>query len=164
VANQKFDMGDYKEVAERIQDFRKQYPDGTIQSEIVQTGFDGFVTVKAYAYRSADDARPGTGLAWEPVPGKTPYTRDSELQNAETSAIGRAIIMVGASDAKRVASANEVRNRQTPDHGLLQAEVEGLLGQVADDLLDKVKARAFAAKGVAEAQATIDRIRQLQAG
>jgi hypothetical protein len=57
-----------------------------------------------------------------------------------------------------------VRNRQTPDHGLLQAEVEGLLGQVADDLLDKVKARAFAAKGVAEAQATIDRIRQLQAG
>jgi hypothetical protein len=147
VANQKFDMGDYKEVAERIQDFRKQYPDGTIQSEIVQTGFDGFVTVKAYAYRSADDPRPGTGLAWEPVPGKTPYTRDSELQNAETSAIGRAIIMVGASDAKRVASANEVRNRQTPDHGLLQAEVEGLLGQVADDLLDKVKARAVRCEG-----------------
>jgi hypothetical protein len=41
VANQKFDMGDYKEVAIRIQDFRQQYPDGTIQSEIVPTGFDG---------------------------------------------------------------------------------------------------------------------------
>ena len=164
MANQKFDMGDYKEVAERIQDFRKQYPDGTIQSEIVQTGFDGFVAVKAYAYRNADDERPGTGLAWEPVPGKTPYTRDSELQNAETSAIGRAIIMVGASDAKKVASANEVRNRQAPDHGMLQVEVEALLGQVADDLLDKGKARAYAAKGPAEAQATIDRIRQLQAG
>jgi hypothetical protein len=162
VANQKFDMGDYKEVAERIQDFRRQYPDGTIQSEIVPTGFDGFITVKAYAYRTPDDARPGTGLAWEPVPGRTPYTKDSELQNAETSAIGRAIIMVGASDAKKVASANEVRNRQ-PDHGMLQLEVEGLLATVADDLLDKGKARQFAGKGVAEAQATIARIRELQA-
>jgi hypothetical protein len=95
--------------------------------------------------------------------GKTPYTRDSELQNAETSAIGRAIIMVGASDAKKVASANEVRNRQAPDHGLLLVEVEGLLGSAADDLLDKDKAREFAAKGVAEAEATIARIRELQA-
>jgi hypothetical protein len=120
--------------------------------------------VKAYAYRTPDDQRPGTGLAWEPCPGKTPYTKDSELQNAETSAIGRAIIMVGASDAKKVASANEVRNRQAPDHGMLQLEVEALLAAVADDLLDKGKARAFAGKGVAEAQATIERIRQLQAG
>jgi hypothetical protein len=163
VANQKFDMGDYKEVAERIQDFRKQYPDGTIQSEIVTTGFDGFIAVKAYAYRTPDDPRPGTGLAWEPCPGKTPYTKDSELQNAETSAIGRAIIMVGASDAKKVASANEVRNRQTPDLGLLMVEVEGLLARAADDLLDKGKAREYAGKGVAEAQATISRLNELLA-
>jgi hypothetical protein len=163
VANQKFDMGDYKEVAERIQDFRKQYPDGTIQSDIVPTGFDGFITVKAYAYRTPDDPRPGTGLAWEPVPGKTPYTRDSELQNAETSAIGRAIIMVGASDAKKVASANEVRNRQ-PDHGMLLLEVEALLGKCADDLLDKGKARDFAGKGVQEAQATVKRLQDMLAG
>lgn len=159
MANQKFDMGDYKEVAERIQDFRKQYPDGTIQSEIVTTGFDGFITVKAYAYRTPDDDRPGTGLAWEPVPGKTPYTRDSELQNAETSAIGRAIIMVGASDAKRVASANEVRNRQ-PDHGMLMVEVEGLLAKL-DGQVDAVKAREFASKGVAEAQASIVKLQGL---
>jgi hypothetical protein len=163
VANQKFDMGDYKEVAERIQDFRKQYPDGTIQSEIVPTGFDGFIAVKAYAYRTPDDQRPGTGLAWEPCPGKTPYTKDSELQNAETSAIGRAIIMVGASDAKKVASANEVRNRQ-PDHGMLQLEVESLLAKCGDDLLDKGKAREFAGKGVPEAQATIKRLQDLLAG
>jgi hypothetical protein len=163
VANQKFDMGDYKEVAIRIQDFRQQYPDGTIQSEIVPTGFDGFITVKAYAYRTPDDPRPGTGLAWEPVPGKTPYTRDSELQNAETSAIGRAIIMVGASDAKKVASANEVRNRQ-PDHGMLLLEVEALLGKCADDLLDKGKARDFAGKGVQEAQATVKRLQDMLAG
>jgi hypothetical protein len=162
VANKQFDMGDYKEVAERIQDFRAAFPDGSIQAEIVPSPFDGFVAVKAFAYRTPDDPRPGTGLAWEPVPGKTPYTRDSELQNAETSAIGRAIIMVGASDAKRVASANEVRNRQAPDHGLLQAEIEGLLSR-ADGLVDPVKVREFAAKGVTEAQASIVKLNALLA-
>jgi hypothetical protein len=85
--------------------------------------------------------------------------------NAETSAWGRAIIAVGASDAKRVASANEVRNRQTPDLGLLLAEVEGLLAK-ADGLVDPVKVREFAAKGVSEAQASLNKLRGLleQAG
>ena len=104
----------YKEVSERIQDFRKQHPEGSLQAEIVPSPFEGFVCVKAYAYRTPDDPRPGVGLAWEPVPGKTNFTRDSELMNAETSAWGRAIIAVGASDAKHgIASANEVRNRQS---------------------------------------------------
>ncbi len=104
---------DYVDVSERIQEFRAKYPDGTLQSEIVASPFDGFVVVKAYAYRTADDPTPGTGLAWEPVPGPTPFTKDSELQNAETSAWGRALIAVGAADAKRgIASANEIRNRQ----------------------------------------------------
>jgi hypothetical protein len=54
------------------------------------------------------------GLAWEPVPGKTSYTRDSELQNAETSAWGRAIVAVLAADTKKgIASAEEVQSRQS---------------------------------------------------
>jgi len=157
VANKSFDMGDYKEVAERIRDFRQQFPDGTLQSEVIPSPVDGFVLVKGYAYRYPDDQRPGTGLAWEKVPGATPYTRDSEIMNAETSAWGRAIIAVGASDAKRVASANEVRNRQTPDP---MAEVEALLVK-ADGLVDPVKVREFASKGAAEAQASVVKLQTL---
>ena len=113
-----FDLGDYVEVKDRIAAFRKDYPDGRLTSEIVDAGFPGFVTVKAYAYRTPDDPVPGTGLAWEPVPGKTPYTKDSELQNAETSAWGRAIVAALISDAsKGVASADEVRNRQAGREG-----------------------------------------------
>jgi hypothetical protein len=104
---------DYVEVSERIAEFREKHPDGSLQAEIVPSPVEGFVVVKAYAYRTPDDQRPGVGLAWEPVPGKTNFTRDSELMNAETSAWGRALIAVGAADAKRgIASANEVRNRQ----------------------------------------------------
>ena len=119
------DLSDYVEVSERIQHFRDAYPEGSLQAEVVSMT-DTLVVVKAYAYRTPDDERPGTGLASEPIPGKTPYTRDSELMNAETSAWGRAIIAVGASDARRVASANEVRNRQNTedDLGTLLAELE----------------------------------------
>lgn len=113
MAKSKPDLSDYVEVSERIQHFREQYPEGSLQAEVVELR-DDLVVVKAYAYRTPDDNRPGTGLASEPIPGRTPYTKDSELMNAETSAWGRAIIAVGASDAKRgIASANEVRNRQS---------------------------------------------------
>jgi hypothetical protein len=162
VANKQFDMGDYKEVAERIQDFRAMFPDGTLQSEVLPSPVDGFVLVKGYAFRYPEDERPGIGLAWEPVPGKTPYTRDSEIMNAETSAWGRAIIAVGASDAKRVASANEVRNRQQPDP---MVEVEQLLVK-ADGLVDADKVREYARKGPGEAAASVVKLRGLleQAG
>lgn len=105
---------DYVDVAERIREFRTRYPDGTLQRvdwDVREIDGKSFVVYTAAAYRTPDDPRPGIGTAWEPFPGRTPYTRDSELMNAETSAWGRAIIAAGAADAKRVASADEVRNR-----------------------------------------------------
>lgn len=111
-----FKLDDYVDVPARIIEFRKKYPEGVLQAEIVplpDAFAHDFIAVKGYAYRTPDDPKPGTGLAWEAVPGKTPYTRLSELQNAETSAWGRAIIAVGAADAKKgIASKEDVRNRQ----------------------------------------------------
>ena len=123
----------YVEVSERIAEFRAAFPDGSLQAEIVELR-DDLVIVKAYAYRTPDDPTPGTGLASEPIPGKTNFTRDSELMNAETSAWGRALIAVGAADAKRgIASANEVRNRQAaPDPVDLSALEDAIT--VAQDL------------------------------
>lgn len=110
---------DYIDVAARIREFRTRYPEGTLGAlddakpfEMVAGTHHTFVVVAAVARRTPDDPAPGVGLAWEPVPGTTPYTRNSELQNAQTAAWGRAIIAVGAADAKVVASAEEVRNRQ----------------------------------------------------
>lgn len=110
---------DYIDVAERIRKFRADYPTGSLQAANplepyrIETIEDKtFVVYCAAAYRTPDDPRPGIGIAWEPVPGKTNFTRDSELQNAETSAWGRAIVAVLASDTKNIASADEVRNRE----------------------------------------------------
>lgn len=109
-------LDDYNDVPSRIAEFREKYPEATLQSEyeFVQADSRDWVVVKAWAYRSPDDPRPGVGLAFEQIPGKTPYTKDSELQNAETAAWGRAIIAVGAADAKKIASREEVEARQRP--------------------------------------------------
>lgn len=110
---------DYNEVPVRIREFRGKYPDGCLQPynpkkpfTIVTVGDKTFIAYTAAAYRTPDDPKPGIAVAWEPFPGKTPYTKDSELMNAETSAWGRALIAVLAADAKRIASNNEVRNRE----------------------------------------------------
>jgi hypothetical protein len=105
---------DYIDVAERIRLFKEQYPEGSLQGEMeepVTIGDTTFIVYCAAAYRTPDDGRPGIGWAWEPVPGPTPFTKDSELMNAETSAWGRAIVALGL-PTKKIASSEEVRNRQ----------------------------------------------------
>lgn len=111
----KFEMKDYVEVKERVQQFYATYPDGRIASDpprVVEIGDRLFVEVTTRAYRSPDDPCPCVGSAWEPFPGRTTFTKDSEMMNAETSAIGRALAAAGVAVSRSMASANEVRNRQ----------------------------------------------------
>lgn len=108
---------DYIDVASRIVEFREKFPNGSLSQVNLQFVSDfankDWVVYTAAAYRSPDDQQPGIGTAWEPVPGPTPFTRDSEVQNAETAAWGRAMVAALAVDTKKgVASAEEVRNRQ----------------------------------------------------
>jgi hypothetical protein len=112
----------YVDVAERIRLFRDRYPEGSLQPanlatpwEIVTIGEKTFLVYIAAAYRHPDDPRPGIGMAWEPFPGRTPYTKDSELMVAETSAWGRAIKAALLDDRSKVASLDEVRARRTAD-------------------------------------------------
>jgi hypothetical protein len=105
---------DYVEVSERIRQFSELYPTGSLQSEWDYVMRDGeqWLVVKASAYRSPEDARPGIGHAWEPIPGRTPYTKGSELMVGETSAWGRSLAAIGIAVNKGIASANEVRSAQ----------------------------------------------------
>lgn len=105
----------YVDVAERIVEFREKYPQGSLQQLSLEFlrdfGGKDWVVYTAAAYRSPDDLMPGVGTAWEPVPGPTNFTRDSEVQNAETAAWGRALVATFAVDAKQIASAQEVAAR-----------------------------------------------------
>lgn len=114
-----FQMEGYVDVAERIRQFRAKHPEGSLQPfnpaepfRICEIGGREFIVYVAVARRHPDDQHPGIAVAAEPAVGKTNYTRDSELMNAETSAWGRAIIAALAADTQKVASLNEVVNRQ----------------------------------------------------
>lgn len=107
---------DYIDVATRIVEFREKYPEGRLRQAALQfIDFAGksWVVYTAEAWRTADDPAPAHGTAWEPVPGPTQFTRDSEVQNAETAAWGRAMVAALAVDTRKgIASSEEVRNRQ----------------------------------------------------
>lgn len=114
-----FNLDDYVDVAERIRLFYGLYPDGrlvTTRWGVEQAGDKLFVYCEAEAHKTPDDPQPCSGTAWEPIPGATPYTRDSELMNAETAAWGRAIIAAGI-PSKKIASRQEAEARQPAPAG-----------------------------------------------
>jgi hypothetical protein len=110
----------YNEVATRIVEARKKHPEGILRPldpaapyKIEEIGEKTFIVYCAAFYRTPDDQMPGIGVAWEPFPGTTPYTRNSELMNAETSAWGRALVAAFAADTKKgIATSLDVRTRE----------------------------------------------------
>lgn len=100
---------DYVEVADRIRAWYEAYPNARIETEIVSIS-DKLVVVKAQAFRgeTPDEKPAGVGHSSMNIPGSTPYTRGSELENTETSAAGRALVMAGL-PSKKIASGDEIR-------------------------------------------------------
>jgi hypothetical protein len=112
--DKKFQLGDYIEVKDRIALFYQQFPEGRLVTDRVEVWLEiepARVVVKALAYRTPDDPHPGVGWSWMTLPGKTPYTNGSELENTETSAWGRAIGALGIGISNSIASGDEVKNK-----------------------------------------------------
>ena len=121
-ANYNDRLKDYVQVNERIIHFYEQYPTGSIQSEML-TLTETLVVFKAFAFRHPDDPKPGVGHSSLAIPGTTPYTEGSEIENAETSAWGRALAALGFEVKRGIASRNEIENKQKPDNaGVKQAK------------------------------------------
>ena len=98
---------DYVQVNERIKAFRMVHPNGCIETDILFLT-DGVVTVKAYVY-DEDGRKIGTGLAQEKE-SSSYINKTSFIENAETSAVGRALGMCGFGIDTAVCSAEEVTN------------------------------------------------------
>lgn len=117
-----FAIEGYVDVAERIRHLREKHPEAVLRPynpaepfKIMEIGGREFIVYTAACFRSPDDPLPAVAVAAEPAVGKTNFTRDSEVMNAETSAWGRAIVACLAADTQKIASMEEVRNRQV-DH------------------------------------------------
>jgi len=110
-----FDLSNYVDVAARLRMAIERYPNMSVLEHPVQIReADGKtyieVTVEVICNDEAD--RRATASAWEIHPGHTPYTKESEMMNASTSALGRALGFLGFGITKSIASQDEVKARQ----------------------------------------------------
>lgn len=116
-------LKDYVEVNVRIEKFYEKYPDGSIQTEITHLDNDK-VIIKAYAYRDREDTKPATGHAMEKE-GSSFINKTSHIENCETSAVGRALAILGFEVKKSVASKEEVENAKLNQDGPSKATIKG---------------------------------------
>ena len=148
------EIGDYAEVNERVKVFRMLFPEGFIKTDILklENGFClmeakvGYYLSRMYQtdksiYNELEEKILATGTAYEKEESSF-INQTSYIENCETSAVGRALAMLGIGIEKSIASAEEVSN--------------AVLNQ--DDEVTEEKARAYVFGGKKHPGQTIEEI------
>ena len=108
-----FNLGDYVDVPARVKMLFERWPNARIVESLPQIRmFDGREWIEVtVTIHLGDDTIPVVASAWE-CKGTTSFTRDSEMMNCSTSAVGRACGLLNLGIGKSIASRNEVQMRQ----------------------------------------------------
>jgi hypothetical protein len=148
-----FDPTDYAPVADRIALFYERYPEGRIITELVSRSA-GEITFRALIYRTSGIARPAaTGWASERE-GDGEINTVACLENAETSAIGRALANLGFTASRQRPSREEMGKAQRA-----QARVQtlGIAAADAMTLLAAAERRGLSSRRAAILCASLTR-------
>ena len=130
-----FDLSQYETVDERLHKFWERYPDGRLETEVVEASNTRFI-ILCKLYRSKEDDRPSsTGLAMEVISDRG-VNANFALENGESSSIGRALANLGLSakgkrpSREEMASVNAKENKRIySPPGSRAAAVESALRQ-----------------------------------
>ena len=139
---------DYVEVNQRIKAFRQLFPEGYIHTKLVSNE-NGVCVFKAEVGYFSDkyeaEVTLATGYAYEKEQSSY-INKTSYIENCETSAVGRALGMLGLGIDTSVASAEEVKNaivqqEQMADDGKKATRQKAEQAQADDPLIthDKVE-------------------------
>ena len=130
----------YVLVSDRIIYFNETYPNGSIETKLISEPNSDIVTVKAIvtpdetAFKDGHDMRRGfTGYS-QAVKGAGFINKTAALENAETSAVGRALAMMGIGVIDSVASVDEINKAQGTDPDLAKAKSEVLYALISADI------------------------------
>ena len=112
-----FNLGDYVDVPSRLKMLFERWPNARIVGSLpVIRIFDSREWIEVtVTIHLGDDTIPVTASAWEPK-GTTSFTRDSEMMNCSTSAVGRACGLLNLGIGKSIASSHEVNLRTQTQH------------------------------------------------
>lgn len=133
---------EYAEVNQRIKAFRMVFPTGFITSEIksLENGIVIFVATVGYYDENNNAIVLSNGTAYEKE-NSSFINKTSFIENAETSAIGRALGMCGFGIDTSVASAEEVQNAQLNQNtkpAPSQAPASDLITELNENASDEV--------------------------
>lgn len=118
-----FNINDYEMVEDRIRAFYEDHPDGRIVTHEMTSKQDrerGYFIVRAMVFTDHEDQHAmcpkATGLAFE-IEGTAGANKTAALENAETSAIGRALANCDYAKGKRPSQTEmqKVKANPVPD-------------------------------------------------
>ena len=137
----------YVEVNERIKFFRQeeQYKGWSISTAVVHMNTDEVVMCTSII--DSNGSVIATGHAHE-VKGSSNINKTSHIENCETSAVGRALAMLGIGIDTSIASANEVETaiakQEVEQQEVVSAPVENIMDKAVEYLKSaKDKKRAY---------------------
>lgn len=141
---------DYVLVKDRVLFFNDTYPKGSIETKILSTA-DGTFILQAVVTPSVDEPeRRFTGHAAETV-GAGYINETAALENAETSAIGRALAAMGIGVIDSIASVDEVNKAENARKKPSQTPSQKQL-----DYLEKIAKTNYTNENTGRVGATLD--------
>jgi len=105
----------YVLVSDRVLFFNSEYPNGSITTEMLNQPIDKNIAVKATVKPYDDKNIIFTGHS-QAVVGEGYINKTSALENAETSAVGRALAMMGIGVIESIASMDEINKAKNMEH------------------------------------------------
>ena len=102
-----FNLEDYETVEERLEKWHDKFPDGRIETDIIEHSNTRFIVVCKLFKTEADQKPCSSGVASETISDRG-VNATSALENCETSAIGRALANAGFAAKGKRASRSEM--------------------------------------------------------
>ena len=125
---------DYVMVHERVKEFHNLYPNGSIDTKLVELT-DRFITKTIVIPDVSTPERCFTGLSYEDV-GSNNVNSTSALENCETSSVGRALGFLNIGIDTSIASFEEVNNaienQESKKIKPIAADVNPISGEESD--------------------------------
>ena len=101
---------EYVLVKDRVLYFNNHYPEGSITTELVSAPESDHIVMKATV--TPDGRRTFTGYS-QATKGDGYINKTAALENAETSAVGRALAMMGIGVIDSIASVDEINKAES---------------------------------------------------